>query len=232
MKHNTFHHLSATVGTNGTLTLPLCDASTGGSPIIVVGPAYRRNPARYFASMPNIEEAEKLPTPLGYDKKSVSFQPTIVILDGPLSPHCTVQFVRVICGNERGKITKRALHSWTPLNDTSIYPSAAIQISPLKPGDTLELEGVGYWIRTQYGENRKRNAYRLPSISEPPPQVRTRHVVHLQVLIKMSWLPIQQGRGVRVVNGSPLDWPRSPDPLDSTPAQQQQFQVPPPKKNL
>ena len=183
--------------------------------MLMVGPSYRRNPVRYFATMPNIEEAENLPAPLGYDKRSVSFQPIIVILDGPLSHGCTVEFIRILCKGERGKISKKPLHQWSPLDDTSIYPAQAIQIAPLKPGDTLELEGVSYWVRAQKRSQRKKGNFQLPAMTETPPQITTRSVVHLQVLIKMSWLPTSKSRGFRVVNGSPLDWPRPPSPAQA-----------------
>lgn len=216
MRRNTFHHLSATVGTNGTLTLPLCDSNTAGPPMMVVGPGYRRNNIRYYTSMPNIEEADRLPAPLGYDKRTVSFQPTMIILDGPLSANYTVEFVRITAGGERGKLAKRPLHRWTPLNDTSIYPAQTIQILSLKPGDTIEFEGVSYWTREQNGgRTPKKNRFKLPTMNQHPPQVPTKQVVHLQIVVKMSWLPQRKNTGMRIVHGSPLDWPRAPSPLQA-----------------
>jgi hypothetical protein len=214
MKNEVFEQFITTVGTNGTLTLSLLDAETGGIPALVAGPGYRRNPIRFFAKMPNLKEAERLPAPLRCDRKTVSFAPISIVLDSPLPPHYTASFHRMIGGKEKGSLAKRAVHMWSPLEDTALYPAIAIRMPSIKPGETIEIEGVSYW----YNERRTRrqnNPYHYPLPAESPPPVISRMPVSLRILIKMTWLPMETGKKrIQVVDGSPLQESPYAFPMD------------------
>jgi len=228
-RHQVFDSFVTTVGSNGTMTLPLRDATNAGITTLHVGPLYRRNPVRFFAKMPTLEEATRLPCPLKNDRNSITFDPLFVYLGGPLPPHCTVEFGRVMSGKNRGKMNKKPVHRWNPLEETVIYPAATIQIATLRPSETIELEGVSWWYNAKPPRAGQRNhSFMYPLPAEPPPQTRSMHPVQLMLLVRLKWLPKESSRKqFRVVKGSPLDHtapsmplnPEAPAPEIPQPAQ-------------
>lgn len=231
-RHRTFDTFVTTVGTNGTITFPLQDAANAQIPVLPIGPHYRRNPFRFFVKMPSKEEAEKLPAPLRFDRKTVTFEPLQLYIGGPLPPHCTAKFTRVMSGTYKGKINKKPLHQWTTQVDTTIYPAAPIELPALRPGEIIEFEGVSWWYNARpprAGQRVRTNPFAYPQPPEPPPNIAMRMPVHLMLLVKMKWLPKEVRRkNIRVVQGSPIDWTVSPSAISpEAPAPEVQTPSPP-----
>lgn len=217
-----FENYVTTVGTNGTMSFPLLDAQSGGLPLLVVGPDFTRNTIRFFVKMPDLEEAMRLPAPMKYDRSTVTFEPVMLYLDGPLPPHCTMKFHRVVCGKERGKLNKAPAHLWEPQNETAIYPANRVQAPTMRCGNTIEFEGVSFWFNSREQDRKKepkRNIFHWPPPPEPPPPVKMTHPVSLMLLVKMHWIPKgSQKKSFRIVNGSPVDWAGTPmtrDPIEA-----------------
>ena len=210
-----FEPFVTTVGTNGTITLPLLDEKTGGIPIMKIGPHHSRNGIRYYVKMPSKEDALHLPAPLNADPESVTFEAVLVYTDGPLPPHSTAHFFRVYGGKEKGKISKKPIHRWQPRADTSIYPANDVRIPHLRPSDTIEFEGVSYFYNPKQQSN-KSNPFHWPLPSVPAPDVTSEHAVMIMLLVRMHWLPKDNPKKrFRVVKGSPVDW--SSTPVAATP---------------
>lgn len=219
MSRSAFEQYVTTVGTNGTMSFPVLDAASGGLPLLVVGPDYQRNGIRFFVKMPDREEAMRLPAPMKYDRSTVTFEPVMLYLDGPLPPHCTMKFHRVISGKERGKLKKKPAHLWEPQDATAIYPANTLQMPTLRCSDVIEFEGVSYWFNARESKRRtpKRNIFHWPPPPEPPPPVKMANPVSLMLLVKMHWIPkAAKRKSFRVVEGSPVDWvstPGAPEPV-------------------
>jgi hypothetical protein len=231
-RHQVFDNFVTTVGTNGTITFPLRDAENSGITTLRVGPGYRRTPIRFFVKMPSREEAAKLPAPLKSDRETVTFEPLLLYVGGPLPPHCTAKFTRVLGGDHRGKIKKKPLHHWSPLEDTTIYPAAPIELPSLRPGEAIEFEGVSWFFNARpprAGQQQRINPFAYPLPPETPPDIAMRQPVHLMLLVKMKWLPKEMGKSrFRVVQGSPVGvgttptaaTPEAPAPEIPTPSQE------------
>jgi hypothetical protein len=217
MRTSGFERFVTTVGTNGTMVFPLLDARNAGIPTFIVGPSYRRNGIRFYARMPSVDEAERLPSPMGYDRRSVTFEPVLLYIDGPLPPHCTGEFHRVMSGKNRGKMDKKPLHKWYPLEDTAIYPAAQINIPTLRPDETIEFEGSSYWYNPKQATrtvSQRPSMYRPYSQPEPPPSIESQRPVSLMLLVKLKWLPNDvKKKNIQVVEGSPIDFVNPPQPL-------------------
>lgn len=214
-----FSPFLTTVGTNGTLTMSLVDANTSQIACLRAGNGYKRHPFRFFAKMPEREEAERFPSPLSYDRSTVTFVPTLLVLDQPLPPHFTAGFTRVVTlKGDLGKLTKTAIHCWRPELESHLFPAARIECSSLRPGETVEFEGVSYWYNstTKMRGARARDGFLSRAPSERPPSTEMRQAVSLRLFITMSWLPLHvDNRGFQVVQGDPLHH-ASPAPV-STP---------------
>jgi hypothetical protein len=218
-----------TVGTDQTLTKPLLDADTGGVTRLCAGPEYRRHNLRFFLRMPSEDEAEKLPCPMGFDRKSVTFEPYMLVLPNPLPHNVTAQFYRINTPDGRGKIGKRKLHLWHPEVDTAIYPSLAVNVGSLQPGQPLELHGTSYWYNPRSGRRTTRQSTQTfvnaaPDWMPPPPVV-TYSPFQILVMIRMKWLPATaQDHRTEYVSGSPIHAPAPampplyPDPAPFTPS--------------
>jgi len=221
VSNSAFEQYVTTVGTNGTMSFPVLDAASGGLPLLIVGPNFTRNGIRFFVKMPDREEAMRLPAPLKYDRSTVTFEPVMLYLDGPLPPHCTMKFHRVVAGTERGKLKKKPAHLWEPQDATAIYPANQIQMPTMRCSDVIQFEGVSYWFnaRERDRSGSKKNIFHWPPPPEPPPPVKMSHPVSLMLLVKMHWIPkTNQRKSFRVVNGSPIDWastPGAPEPVDA-----------------
>lgn len=207
MRNAAFQPFVTTVGADGTMVMPLSDASSSGIPILIVGPGYSRNAVRYFVTMPDKEEAVRhLPVPIGYNRESVTFEPRALIVSGPLPFHCTVMFIRIRAGSDKGKISKKAAHLWSPLDNTALWPAIPLNMPPLSPGETLDFQGTSYWYNDSNYKNRKaKSVLTFPLPPEPPPQVLTKMPASLQLLVKLHWLPNDtRKRQFSFVNGSPI----------------------------
>lgn len=218
-RYQVFDSFITTVGTNGTLTFPLRDAANASITTLRVGPGFRRNPIRFFAKMPTKEESIKLPAPLTSDRDSVTFEPIMLYIGGPLPPHGTAKFSRILGGDHRGKINKHPLHRWQPQEDTTIYPASSIEIPSLRPGENIEFEGVSWWWNTQEprrGTRREQpHPFAFPLPPEPPPNVAMMMPVNLMLLVRMKWLPKEIAKKhFRVVKGSPVSWTQTPMPMN------------------
>lgn len=219
-----FEQYVTTIGTNGTMSFPVLDASNGGLPLLVVGPGYARNGVRFFVRMPTREEASQYPAPMNVDRKSVRFEAVMLYLSAPMPLHYTVEFTRVISGTERGRMKKHPAHLWCPDNDSAIYPANKITIPTMKCEDMIEFEGTSYWFNAKERESRRerRNPLYWPPPPEPPPPVRTVQTISLMLLVKMHWIPmssVAMRKNVRVVEGSPIDWVSSGTPPEPIPAE-------------
>ncbi len=207
MRSPAFQPFVTTVGADGTLVIPLTDASNAGITVLIVGPGYKRNGVRYFVKMPDLKEARRnLPVPIGYNRDSVTFEPKALVVSAPLPAHCTIAFVRIRHGSEKGKITKKAAHLWSPLDETALYPAATIQIPPLSPGETLDIEGTTYWFNDRnYRKRQSKSPLHIPHPPEPPPEVKSLLPGSFQLLVKLHWLPNElRKRSFTYVSGSPL----------------------------
>lgn len=217
-RHQVFDSFVTTVGTNGTISFPLRDAGTAHIPTLRVGPQYRRNAVRFFAKMPTKEEASRLPAPLKCDRSSVTFEPVMLYIGGPLPPHCTAMFTRVLAGKNRGKMSKKPIHQWAPQTDSLIYPAATIQLPALRPEEAIEFEGVSWWYNARpprAGQRQRLNPFAYPLPPEPPPDIDSLHPVQLMLLVRMKFLPRTVGKKkFRVVQGSPVDWNAQPTSIN------------------
>lgn len=189
------------VSTNGMLAVPLLDAETTGMSCLAVGPERRRNVVRWFCKMPDAMAAEAFPTPMGRDRKSISFEPLMLVLDSQLPPHMTGSITRVTCGKEVGKVKKIEIHRWSPQIESGIHPVNSVEAGSLRPGEIIEFEGVSWWYSTKE-RGHKEFHFLLP---ERPPEIRTRMPVSIRLLMKLRWLPLSMAnKNIRIVDGDPL----------------------------
>lgn len=188
------------VSTNGMLAIPLLDAETAGTCCLAVGPLHRRNAFRWFCKMPEMMEAEALPTPMGRDRTSITFEPLMLVLDSPLPPHMTACITRTTRGKEVARVKKVELHKWKPAIETGIYPVNIVEAASMRPGEIIEFEGVSWWYSQKEKGNKR---HFLPP--ERLPEMRTRMPVSLRLLMKLRWLPLSTAnRNIRIVDGDPL----------------------------
>lgn len=191
-----------TIGSNGTLVLPFLDAVTNSVPCWILGPDERRNPVRWFLRMPELEDAEKFPAPLGRDRRSIRFSPTLVYLENMAPPNITGMLDRVLAGESEGSVTKKCMHLWRPLPDTVHFPAHEIRTRELKPGEALELQGATWWRKSR----RRKPEYEWEKdlFKDRSSSVTERQPLSMLCLIKMTWLPSTPRKmSYRVVNGSP-----------------------------
>jgi hypothetical protein len=204
-----------TVGTDQTMSMPLLDAETGGITRLISGPDYRRNSLRYFLRMPDKDEAEKLPCPMGFDRNSITFEPYLIVAPNPIPDCVTAQFYRITGPEGRGKIGKRKIHLWQSQIDTGIYPCHPIQIHSLRPGQTMEIEGNSFWFNPR--RTRRAGQVYVAASPEwsPAPPIKTFVPFQLLVMVKMKWLPKNVAKGhTEYVHGSPLQAPApAPPPI-------------------
>lgn len=211
----TYEPFITTIGTNGTITMPLLDAKTGGPPILVIGPVYKRNAFRFFAKMPSLEDAAQLPAPITADRMTVSYEPLLVYQDGPLPPHATGHIYRVVAGREKGKMPKKDFHLWDPDENTAIYPAAKIRIPTLKPDEVIEFEGVSHFFNPEtpkYSQKGKPlNPFHWVVMPEDPPAVELHAAMMFRLLVKLHFLPLRHSKKrYHVVEGNPVQWAHAP----------------------
>lgn len=226
-----FERFVTTVGTNGTIAMPLFD-SEGGIPLMRIGPGFDRNSVRFFVKMPELDDVGHLPAPMNADRKTVTFEPRFVFINSPIPMNCEAKFTRIISGKEKGKMTKKEISKWQANQETTIYPAANISMAALRPGDTIELEGVSYFKRERiksYAE-RKREKKNLFAWSgggnAPPPNAEMRHPIGMVLLVKLNYLPKTGARKkYRVVEGSPLTWSNAPQAQDPDDSEKKDFVI-------
>lgn len=221
-----FERMTTTVGTNGTISMPLFDSS-GGIPLLRIGPVYERHSIRYFVKMPDLEDAGHLPAPMNADRNTITFEPCFVYISSPIPPGCNAKFLRAVSGNTKGKITKKPIRKWTSNESSTIYPVGSIQIPQMRPGDTIELEGVSFFQsakKTSYAQRKKQrlNPFAWSSqFSIPPPQSEMTHPLSIQLLVKLHYLPkTGSKKRYKVVEGSPLAWNEAPMPVEDKPKEE------------
>lgn len=213
-----FEQFVTTVGTNGTITMPLVDAKTGGTATIVTGPGLHRNGLRYFSRMPKLEECDNIPAPMSADRSSITFHPTLLYIDGPLPPNATCSIFNVHSNGEKGKISKLPIHEWTAVKETGIYPARPFSASFLKPGQIIEFDGTSWFLnpRPTRGKKAANNAlnWHWSPIRMEPPAVKIVSPLRLLLMLEVSFLPKTGDRKrFKCVEGSPIDFVQTTDPF-------------------
>lgn len=201
-----------TVGTDGTLTLPLLDAKTNGIVQLVSGPLYARNALRFYVRMPSLKESCQYPRPMQYDPDTIRFEPKMLLFNTWLPSDITGHLYR-ISGPEGGqKLAKTKFHHWTPNEETIIYPAIRIQYPFLKPEQILEFEGVSYW-KNPLNNRKSKSTQGVCPVNQ---YVKNHVPVQFLMIVKFSWLPRKSVTSPRVhyVKGSPLLMP-SPAPTQT-----------------
>ncbi len=206
-----FNHV-ATIGSNGTLVLPVLDSRTGGQASVVVGPGTRKNAFRWFVTTPRLEDAERFGCPFGYERRSVRFEPVLLYVDYPVPPMTGVSLVRVACGSEAGKIAQTQIDRWVPTEETIHWPAMAFSSNTMAPDQTLEFEGSSWWKRDFRG---KKTMDPWVMTTSPPlgTEVRTLSIL---CLFRMTWLPKKTGAKYQFVNGSAMGAPPTPQQHGTT----------------
>lgn len=178
-----------TVGGDGKLSIPVLDSRTNDFAAALVGPRDKRNAIRWFVRMPEADEAEKLPCPMGYDRRSVRFEPYMIYIDSPIPPRTSIVFHKVVCGSEVGKIDKSPADQWRPSPDTICWPALEFSIGSVAPGQAVEFIGSSWWRRSP---GRKRMDAWEPL--ERGPQFEEPRVMSACCLVRMSWLPARPAK--------------------------------------
>lgn len=174
-----------TVGSDGKLSVPVMDARTNSFACAFVGPRDRRNALRWFVRMPEREDAERFPCAMGYDRKSVRFEPYMLYVDSPVPERTSVVISKVVCGSEVGKIDKTPIERWSPVPDETIcWPAMPFSVGSVAPGQAVEFVGSSWWRRTP---GRRRAEAWEPL--ERGPQMEVPRVMSVCCLVRMSWLP-------------------------------------------
>lgn len=179
-----------TVGRDGNLSIPVVDARTNTMASAIVGPKDRRNAIRWFVRIPTIDEAERFPCPMGYDRKTVRFEPYLLYVDSPIPLRTQVSFHKVICGPEVGRISKTTIDMWSPTpQETILWPALPFSVGSVAPGQVVEFIGSSWWRRSQ-GRKRLDPWEQI----ERGPQFEETRMMSMNCLVRMSWLPAQVGR--------------------------------------
>ncbi len=174
-----------TVGQDKKVSLPVLDARTNSYSAALVGPRDRRNAIRWFVRMPEIEEAERFPCPMGYDRRTIRFEPFMLYVDSPIPPRTSVTFTRVICGPENGTIGKMSIDQWAASREEAIYwPAMPFSIGSVAPDQVVEFVGTSWWRKTP---GKKRLEAWQPV--ERGPQLEEERIMSVYCLVRMSWLP-------------------------------------------
>lgn len=185
-----FGGLVVTVGRDGNLSIPVVDARTNSMAMALVGPKDRRNAVRWFVRLPTLEESERFPCPMGYDRKTIRFEPFLLYVDSPIPHRTMVSFHKVMCGSEVGKIDKTTLDRWMPTPQETIHwPALSLSIGAVAPNQVVELLGSSWWRK---GPGKKRlDTWEIP---DRGPQFEEQRILSVYCLVKMSWLPAQVGK--------------------------------------
>ena len=199
------------IGTTGEALIPMSCAKRKTSPTLTIGPAYEQHNFRIFAKMPSRADSEKLPVSFGYDRTTVTYDISWLMLFGPLPPGVTARFYSVSTKSGYGKIQKTDLHNWLPGDSTGNFPAVKIELPLLNPGDWISVEGTS---RFHAPRSVRRTKVPFPVIAPAPiPTLEdVRHIiVPLQLISKLHWLPTSREEPrVNFVRGSPFD--HSPAP--------------------
>lgn len=195
------------VDSGPTLVLPLIDSRTGGSAVAHIGPNIRANPFRWFIKLPDKEDAERLPAPMGFDRESIRFEPFLLYLDQMLPNRTHVTVDRVLCGSEAGSIQKTPMEKWLPVTETVHWPAIYFHMTALAPGQIIEFLGSSRWRRAPL-KNKVDPWEKMtsgPALSEP-------RVLSVQCMIRLSWLPkMSQRQKIKISKGNPAaDAPVAP----------------------
>lgn len=228
-----FDGYMVTAGSNGSLVLPMVDTSTSGMPSLKIGPYFAKNPLHLSIVMPEREEAYNLPAPLKADRRSVRFQPVLLYLDMPLMPQTSFHFDRVSSMEERGKIMKTPAHTWEPHERTAIYPSLAVQMAPVLPGERVHFDGWSFFVRKKKGISKPGSRVVTPFDANFDPPEMTRFInVRILCLVEMTWSNMERPgkRKIQVVRGDPVIWStgQAPEPIlpDPSPKMPNVFEQP------
>jgi len=190
------------IGSNSTITMPLLDAKTNGMTTLYVGPEYGRNSFRFYARMPEQDQAETYPAPFQFDRSSITFTPKYLIIQTPMPFDLDGKIYRLSGPDGTHHLSKKRLSRWTPNQETVVYPSLPISMPSLKPGQTVEFDGVSYWRGKGSYARSRRSHTRMP-----PPPVKMPYPVHFLLMLEMIWLPKRAPRHrVEIVSGSPLGY--------------------------
>jgi hypothetical protein len=190
---------TTTVGSNRTATMSLLDAETGGMPRLIAGPGTRINNVRFYLRMPEEKECDQFPAPMGFDRRSITFEPFVLFIQGALPFNTTCKFYRITSPDGNGKINKLEIHKWTNLPETATYPGISIQVPSLRPNQIIEIEGASAWRKSKYFHQ------------ETAPIIQTYIPVSILALVKMKWIPLQnKKRSIEIVRGDPILHPHSP----------------------
>lgn len=195
----------AIFGADNRMVVPLIEVSTNGPPILQIGPGTTRWPFRWFLRMPDLEECERIPCPMAYDRSSIRFEPEVVYSDQQIPEYAHFEIHKIILGDEIVR-TKSKFHSWERSIDTGGHPSLKVGMASMAPGSTMEFIGTTYWKQPQKSEVWQN---RMPT-------ERTRIGISLLMRLKPSWLPKPEKRKkIEFFRGSTAEKPM--DPVSVTP---------------
>jgi|GEM_PF-5160640 len=191
-----------TVGSDMTIVLPLSDSKTNGPASAIVGPKERKNAFRWFVRTPDLRDAEKFACPMGYDRRSIRFDPVLLYLDHPFPPRTAATIKRVVCGSETGKIRGTQLDQWTSTRETIHWPALEFEAPTIGPCQVLEFEGTSWWKKGPWGKTM--DPWLKGERGPVGTEIRTLSVL---CLFRMSWLPRETRSRFQFVDGSAVHRP-------------------------
>lgn len=191
-------------GTDRVLLAPLCSADTMASPMMTIDGSYTKYRLRLFIKLPDRPTAEQLPAPWGYDRSTVTFEPTHLLLYGPLPSLGTIRFNALNTKQGIGKIKKRNMFDWEACQETTIYPATTLECPTLNPEDWISIDATScLYIRRSRGSVKIPGLPRLDSFMVPAPDSRQHIPVQLYLRIKVNHLPTKHApHRVTIVRGS------------------------------